>query len=153
MVINCLLSLTVLAVDNSPDFSPRHLEVDNSLDFSPRHLEVDNSLDFSLRHLEVDSSLDSSPRHLVEDSKGSRHLEEEHKKAGRHLHLHLHTRHKSHPLYMQLTLEQSEAVFTALPMFGLTTAAVSGFIQPMLEEIQLPVIVGEDSAGYITELI
>jgi hypothetical protein len=32
-------------------------------------------------------------------------------------------------------------------------AAASGFIQPLLEEIQLPDIDGEDSAGYIMEPI
>jgi hypothetical protein len=90
---------------------------------------------------------------LAADSKVSLRSEEDNSKAGHHPHHHHLTRHKNHPLYTLLTLEQSEAVFTAIPMFGSTMEAVSGIIQHMLEEIQLPDIVGEDTAGYIMELI
>jgi hypothetical protein len=78
--------------------------------------------------LEEGSSLDSSPLHLVEDSKDSRHLEvgnkgfrrlaEDNNKEGRRLHHHLRTRHKNQLPYTPLTQEQSEAVFTVLPMCG-----------------------------------
>jgi hypothetical protein len=107
----------------------------------------------SLRDLAADSSLVSLPLDLVVDSKVSRRLEEDNNKMDRHLHRHHPTRHKNHPLYTLLTLELSEAAFTDLPIFGWIMAAVSGFIQHMLEEIQLPDIVGGTSAGYIMERI
>jgi hypothetical protein len=73
---------------------------DSSLDSLPLGLEEVNSLD------------------LVVDSKVSRHLEEDNNKMDHHLHHRHLTRHKNHPLYTQLTPEQSEAAFTDLPMFG-----------------------------------
>lgn len=58
------------------------------------------------------------PLDLVGDSKDSRHLEEDNNKMDRHLHRRHPTRHKNHPLYTLLTLELSEAAFTAIPIFG-----------------------------------
>lgn len=72
----------------------------------------------SLHGLAVDNSLDSLPLDLVGDSKDSRHLEEDNNKMDRHLHRRHPTRHKNHPLYTLLTLELSEAAFTAIPIFG-----------------------------------
>jgi hypothetical protein len=66
-----------------------------------------------------------------EDNKVFHHSVEANSKAGHHPHHHHLTRHKNHPLYTLLTLEQSEAVFTDIPMFGSAMAAVSGIIQHM----------------------
>jgi hypothetical protein len=101
-----------------------------------------------------EGSKGSSPHHLVvEDSKDSRRLAVDNNKVGHHLHHHLRTRRRNQLPYMLLTRERLEAAFTALPMFGLTVAAVSGFIQHMLEETQWLDIAGEDHAGYIMEPI
>ncbi len=49
---------------------------------------------------------------------GPHRLAVDNKKVGRHLHHHLHTRHKNQFLHSLLTLERFEAAFTALPSFG-----------------------------------